>query len=71
MKTIAIVLLVLGLLMTLSTGVQLVSHKKVVDVGPIEVTKEEHTPIYWSPWTGVILIVAGAVVLASSRKKIV
>jgi hypothetical protein len=70
MKTLAIVLLILGIFMTLSTGLQIVNHKKVVDVGPIEVTKEERTPIYWSPWTGALLIVAGTVILVTSRKKI-
>jgi len=70
MKALAIILLVLGIFMTLSTGIQFVNHKKVVDVGPIEVTKEERTPIYWSPWTGALLIVAGTIILVSNRKKI-
>jgi hypothetical protein len=71
MKVLGIVLLVIGLFMALSTGIQIVNHKKVVDVGPIEVTKEERTPVYWSPWTGLVLVVAGAIVLASGKKKIV
>jgi hypothetical protein len=70
MKPLAIVLIVLGIVMALSTGIQVVTHKKVVDVGPIEVTKEEKTPIYWSPWTGIFLVAAGTVILVSSRKKI-
>ena len=70
MKVLAIILLVLGIFMALSTGIQLVSREKVVDVGPIEITEEERTPIYWSPWVGALLIVAGTVILISSKKKI-
>jgi drug/metabolite transporter (DMT)-like permease len=68
MKTAGIILLVIGLVMTVFTGFNLVTKKKVVDVGPIEINKEEKTPIYWSPITGLILAAAGVVVIATSKK---
>ena len=40
-----------------------------VDLGEVEINKEEKTPIYWSPVTGGIILVAGIVVLLVSRKK--
>lgn len=71
MRTLAIVLIVIGAIMTVFTGFNLVTKKEVADVGPIEINKTEKTPIYWSPITGVILIVAGVIVLATSKRRTV
>jgi hypothetical protein len=69
MRVLAIVILVMGLFMSVSTGIQFVNHKRVADVGPIHITKEErHTPVYWSPWTGMVLVAVGAVLLLSNKK---
>lgn len=68
MRTLAIVLIVLGAIMTVFTGFNLVTQKKVADIGPIKINKTEKTPIYWSPVTGGILLVAGILVLATSKR---
>ena len=68
MKTLGIVVLALGIIMTIFTGFNVITKEKVVDVGPLEINKEEKTPIYWSPITGGILIVAGAIILVAGRK---
>ena len=70
MKTLGIVVLALGLIMTIFTGFNIITKEKVVDIGPLEVSKEEKTPVYWSPVTGGILIIAGAIILVGSRKGI-
>lgn len=69
MKTFGIVLLVIGLVMTVFTGFNMITKKKVVDIGPLEVNKEEKTPIYWSPITGAILAAAGVVILVAGNRK--
>lgn len=69
MKNLGIVLIVIGLVMTVITGFNLVTKKKVVDLGAVEISKEEKTPIYWSPVLGGILLVSGIVIFAVSRKK--
>ena len=69
MKTVAIIVLVIGIAMTAFTGFTLVTKKKVADIGPIEINKEEKTPIYWSPVTGLILTAAGVGLLLFSREK--
>jgi UDP-N-acetylmuramyl pentapeptide phosphotransferase/UDP-N-acetylglucosamine-1-phosphate transferase len=69
MKAIGVVVLVIGILMTVFTGFNLVTKKKVVDVGPLEVNKEEKTPIYWSPVTGGVLIVAGIVIMVLGQRR--
>ncbi len=68
MKTLGILLIVIGGIMTVFTGFNIVSKKKVVDVGPLEINKEEKTPVYWSPVTGAILLVAGVVILATTKR---
>lgn len=70
MKTIGAIVLVLGIVMAVFTGFTLVTKKKVADLGPVEINKEEKTPIYWSPITGGVLIVAGTIILVASKKKI-
>lgn len=68
MKTLAIILIVIGGIMTVFTGFTLITKKEVADLGPIEINKEEKTPIYWSPITGGILLAAGIVAFVASRR---
>ena len=70
MKNLGIALLVIGLIMTVFTGFNIITKKKVLDIGSLEIKTEEKTPIYWSPITGGILAVAGALILVLGRKKI-
>jgi di/tricarboxylate transporter len=69
MRTVAIIVLAIGIIMTVFTGFTLVTKKKVVDVGPIEVNKEEKTPIYWSPITGLVLTGFGVILLVAAKGK--
>ena len=69
MKNLAIVLIILGAIMTTVTGFSFVTKKKVVDLGSVEINSEERTPIYWSPITGGIILLAGVVLLVAAKKK--
>lgn len=69
MKTLGIILLVVGLIMTVFTGFNVITKKKVVDLGPVEINKEEKTPIYWSPITGGLLAAAGLVIILVGKRK--
>ena len=69
MKTVGLVLLVVGLIMTVFTGFNIVTKEKVVDLGAIEINKNEKTPIYWSPITGGVLAAAGLIILLAGRKR--
>jgi hypothetical protein len=69
MKTLGIILLVIGGIMTVFTGFNLVTKEKVVDIGPLEINKEEKTPIYWSPITGAILAATGLLILFVGKKR--
>jgi len=69
MKTLGIILLIVGLVMTVFTGFNIITKKKVVDLGSIEINSTEKTPIYWSPITGALLAVAGIVILVVDKRK--
>ncbi len=56
--------------MTTLTGFNIITKKKVVDLGSVEISREEKTPVYWSPITGGVLIVVGLGMVIAGRKKI-
>ena len=68
MKGIAIVLIVLGILSLMYQGFTYTTHKKVLDVGPIQATKEEHHSVPLPPILGAIALIGGVVLLVSDRK---
>lgn len=70
MKTLGTILIVVGIAMMVFTGFNIITKKKVVDVGPIEINKEEKTPVYWSPIVGGVLIIGGVIALFADRKRI-
>ncbi|MCW3103800.1 MAG: hypothetical protein JWO09_2240 [Bacteroidetes bacterium] len=69
MKTLGIILLVVGGLMMAITGFNYVTKEKVVDLGPLEINKEENHPVQWSPIIGGILFIGGIVALAVNKNK--
>ena len=70
MKNVGIVLAVIGLIMMLYTGFNYVTAKRVVDIGPLKVNKEQNHFVGWSPILGVILLIGGVVFIVTNRKKV-
>lgn len=69
MKMIAMILIVIGILAVGYQGFTYVTREKVVDLGPIEVTKEEHKTVPLPPVIGAIVLVGGiALLLTNSRR---
>ncbi len=68
-KNAGIVLVIIGIIMMAYTGFNYVTTKKVVDIGPIQINKEENHPVSWSPIIGVILLAGGIVIIATSKNK--
>lgn len=70
-KGIGMALLVIGIIMTIYTGFNYVTTKKVVDLGPIQINKKENYPVQWAPIVGVIILVIGGflVVKGSNNKE--
>jgi uncharacterized membrane protein YidH (DUF202 family) len=69
MKTVAIIILIVGLLMTLYAGLGWVTKEKVVDLGAVEITQNKHHTAAWSPLVGIGVMIIGGVLLVNSKKK--
>ena len=54
MRILGVVLIVLGILALIYQGVTYTTHKKVLDIGPIQATKEEHNTIPIPPIVGAL-----------------
>ena len=69
MKQTGIILLVIGLLLILFSGFNFVTKKKVVDIGSLEITRDENHVLDWSPLAGVVvLMIGGGIYLYGSKK---
>jgi hypothetical protein len=68
MKPLGIILLVIGVLALAYQGFTYTTHKKVLDVGPIEATKEERHSVPIPPILGALALIGGIVVLISDRR---
>ncbi len=63
-----IVLIVLGVFALAYQGLTYTTQKKVLDIGPIQATKEEHHTIPLPPILGALALVGGIVVMVSGRR---
>ena len=68
MKIIGIVLIVLGLIGLAYGGITWTQREKVVDLGPIEVTRTERERIPVPPVAGGLALLAGAALVLASRR---
>ena len=72
MKTaslLGILLVVLGVIALAYQGISYTTHKKVLDLGPIQATKEEHKTIPLPPILGGIALIGGVALLLSGTKE--
>ena len=68
-KTIGLIIIGIGLIMTLYTGFNYVTKEKVVDIGDVEITADKEHTASWSPFIGIgVMIIGGVVFLAGKRK---
>jgi uncharacterized membrane protein len=63
------VLIILGVLALAYQGITYTTHKKVLDVGPIQATKEEHNTIPLPPIVGGLALIGGIVLIAAGSKE--
>jgi uncharacterized membrane protein len=62
-------LIVLGVIALAYQGFTYTTHKKVLDVGPIQATKEEHHTVPLPPVLGGLALVGGIVLLVVGGKE--
>ena len=68
MKALGIILLIVGSLALAYQGFTYTTQKKVLDVGSIHATKEEHHTVPIPPILGALALIGGVVVLISDRR---
>jgi hypothetical protein len=68
MKPFGVILAILGVLALIYQGFSYTTQKKVLDVGPIQATKEEHHTVSLPPILGALALIGGVVILVSDRK---
>jgi hypothetical protein len=72
MKTLPVVgliLIVLGIISFAYQGINYTTHKKIVDIGPIQASTTEHKTIPLPPILGGLAFVGGIVLLIAGRKE--
>ncbi len=65
----AIVLIAVGIIALAYQGFTYTTREKVVDIGPLQVTTEKTKTLPLPPIVGVVALIGGVVLLATSRKK--
>ena len=63
-----IILVALGAIMLIWTGFTYTKKEKIVDAGPIQISADKEKSVNWPPYAGGILLVAGVIVLVTSKK---
>jgi len=64
-----VTLIILGVVALAYQGITHTTHKKVLDIGPIQATKEEHKTIPISPVLRGLALVGGIALMIGSGKR--
>jgi hypothetical protein len=69
MKKVGIIILAIGLVITIVTGFNFVTREKVVDIGELQISRDKHHHLAWSPIVGVVVMAIGGGILLLGMKK--
>ena len=69
MKQLGIVIMILGLGLTLFTAITFFTREKVVDLGVVEITRNQPHYLNWSPFVGMAVMVIGGFMIYLANKK--
>jgi hypothetical protein len=69
MKALGFILIIAGILMFVFGQLSYIKKENLVDVGPLEINKEEKKTIDWPDYAGGIAVVAGIALLVVDNKK--
>ncbi|MGH9319336.1 MAG: DUF3185 domain-containing protein [Vicinamibacteria bacterium] len=67
-RTIGIILIVLGIVAFVFQGISYTTEEEVLDIGPLEVQKEERKTIPLPPILGAVALVGGITLVALGKK---
>jgi hypothetical protein len=68
MKGIGIALIIVGIAMMIFRSLHFTQEKKVADIGPVEINKQEEKSVNWPLYAGIAVTAVGAVVLVAANK---
>ena len=63
-----IILVAIGLIALAYQGISYTTKKRVIDLGPIQATKEERHTIPLPPILGVLALIGGVVILVTDKR---
>ena len=69
MKTSGITLILIGLALNLVTAVKVFTTEKVVDIGDVQITRQKPNYISWSPVLGIVVMIAGGILVVRGSAK--
>lgn len=69
MRVLGIILAILGIGMLVINGFNFTTEKEIVDVGPVEINKQEEHSIGWPMYAGGIVAAAGVILIVAGGKK--
>jgi drug/metabolite transporter (DMT)-like permease len=69
MRTLGIILIVVGIAMIIMKGFSVQTEKKVVDLGPVEINKKENKWIGWPTYAGAVIGLIGVILVVSDKRK--
>ena len=69
MKVAGIILIIAGILMLIFRGFSFTQEKKLVDLGPLEINKQQKKSVGWPLYAGGVTLAAGIIVLVAGKKK--
>jgi len=68
-KNVGLILIAIGAILLIWTGFTYTKKEKIVDAGPIQISADREKSVNWSPYAGGFILVAGIVVLVTSKNK--
>ena len=68
-KILGLILIVAGILMMVFRGFYFTKKEKVLDLGPVEISKKEKQAVDWPVYAGAIVTAAGIIILVAAKKR--
>jgi uncharacterized membrane protein YidH (DUF202 family) len=69
MKIAGVILILLGVAALVYGGLSYSTHKRAVDLGPLQVNKTEHHTIPFPPILGIVAVAGGGILLFFGAKE--
>ena len=69
MKVAGLILIVVGIVMIVFRGFTVPVKEKVVDIGPLEISKTENKHVGWPTYAGGVMAAIGVILIVSAGRK--